>query len=76
LPEHQEIILQTGKELASFHTDLVREEETAQWQEIEAAGMAVNDVEREPFVEATAPVIEKYADVFGAELIESIRETR
>lgn len=74
--DQQQILLETGKELASFHTNLVREEEAAQWEEIEAAGMAVNDVDPEAFVEATAPVIEKYGDVFGAELIQQIRETR
>ena len=70
--EYQQVMLDTGRELAAEHTRMVVSEEDAQWEEIKGFGMEVNDVEKEPFVEATKPVIEKYRGVFGPELIDQI----
>ena len=48
--------------------------EDAQWAEIEAKGMKINDVEKAPFVEATRSVIEKYREQFGPEIIDAIEQ--
>lgn len=74
--EYQKVMLDTGKELAAQHTRMVLDEEAAQWEQIEALGMQVNEVNKAPFIEATKPVIAKYRDVFGAELIDRIVDTQ
>lgn len=70
--EYQKVILDTGKEMAAEHTEMVVSEEAAQWKEIEELGMEVNDVEKGPFVEATKSVIAKYRETFGPDLIDQI----
>lgn len=72
--EYQQVILDTGRELAAEHTAMVLAAEDAQWAEIEEKGMKVNDVDKAPFVEATRPVIEKYREQFGAEIIDGIEQ--
>ncbi|QGZ30322.1 TRAP transporter substrate-binding protein [Stutzerimonas stutzeri] len=73
--EYQEVLLKTGNELAAVHTKMVLDEEASQWQQIEEMGMQVNDVDKAPFVEATAPVIAKYREVFGPDLIDAVVKT-
>lgn len=73
--EYQQVLLNTGKELAAEHTRMVLAEENAQWQSIESAGMKVNDVDKTPFIEATKPVIAKYRGVFGEQIIDDISNT-
>lgn len=70
--EHQNVILETGRELAAVHTAMVLEEEEQQWEEIAGYGMEINDVDPEPFIEATASVIEHYRDRFGGDIIDKI----
>lgn len=70
--EHQSVILETGRELAAVHTLMVLEEEQQQWEEIAGYGMEINDVDPEPFVEATASVIEHYRGTFGEDIIDKI----
>lgn len=70
--EHQNVILETGRELAAVHTAMVLEEEEQQWEEIAGYGMEINDVDPEPFIEATASVIEHYRGRFGEEIIDKI----
>ncbi|MDY8108712.1 TRAP transporter substrate-binding protein [Fulvimarina sp. 2208YS6-2-32] len=73
LPEEYRTVLKTtAKELAPVHTAMVLEAEAKQWEEIAAAGMAINEVDKAPFVEATRPVIEKYRGQFGPEIIDAI----
>jgi tripartite ATP-independent transporter DctP family solute receptor len=74
--EYQQVILQTGKELAAEHTNMVMAEEDAQWKKIQELGMQVNEVDKAPFVAATKPVIEKYRKQFGPELIDKIASTK
>jgi len=75
LPEnYRQVILDTGRELAAEHTQMVLAAEDAQWAEIEAKGMKINDVEKAPFVEATRSVIEKYREQFGPEIIDAIEQ--
>lgn len=54
---------------------MVLDEEASQWQQIEEMGMQVNDVDKAPFVEATAAVIAKYREVFGPDLIDAVVKT-
>jgi TRAP-type transport system periplasmic protein len=74
--DYQQVLLDTGKELAAEHTKLVLDEEAAQWQQIETFGMQANDVDKAPFIDATKPVIAKYREVFGPELIDAIIATQ
>ncbi|MEX0605679.1 MAG: TRAP transporter substrate-binding protein [Marinobacter sp.] len=74
--EYQQVMMDTGRELAAEHTRMVVSEEDAQWEQIKELGMKVNDVDKAPFVEATKPVIEKYRGVFGPELIDQIIDTK
>lgn len=71
--EQQQVLLDTGRELAAQHTEMVLAAEDAQWAEIQEKGMKVNEVDKQPFVEATKPVIEKYRGEFGPEIIDAIR---
>ena len=70
----QATLFEIGREMAAEHTAMVLAEEDAQWAEIAERGMAINDVDKTPFVEATRPVIEKYRGKFGAEIIDRIGE--
>lgn len=65
--EHQEVILETGREMGAVHTSMVLEEEQQQWEEIAGHGMEINDVDSKPFVEATSSVVEHYRELFGEE---------
>ncbi|MCE3026666.1 TRAP transporter substrate-binding protein [Salinicola sp. DM10] len=73
--EYQQILLDTGREMAAKHTQLVLAQEDEQWREIAAMGMEIDDVDKGPFVEATRPVIDKYRQVFGDDLIDRIQST-
>ncbi len=70
--EHQNVILETGRELAAVHTSMVLEEEDQQWEEIAGYGMEINDVDPAPFIEATASVIEQYRGKYNADIIDKI----
>lgn len=70
--EHKDIILETGRELASVHTEMVLNEEEQQWEDIASYGMEINDVDPTPFVEATSSVIDFYRDRFGEAIIDKI----
>ena len=72
--EYQQVLLDTGRELAAEHTAMVLAAEDAQWAEIAEKGMKINDVDKAPFIEATRPVIEKYRKQFGPEIIDAIEQ--
>ncbi|WP_040978042.1 TRAP transporter substrate-binding protein [Oceanobacillus jeddahense] len=74
--EYQDIVKDTAVELAQVHTDMVNDLEEEQWEEIEANGMQITDVDPEPFREATESVYEKYEDIFGADIIERIQDAQ
>lgn len=70
--DQAQTLLDIGRELAAEHTEMVLAAEDEQWREIAEQGMEINDVEKAPFVEATRPVIEKYREKFGPEIIDLI----
>lgn len=72
--EYQKIVEDTAMELAQVHTDLVNSLEAEQWEEIEANGMKITDVDPEPFIEATEPVYDKYENIYGEEIIQQIQD--
>lgn len=74
--EYQQVMLDTGREMAAKHTEMVLAQEDEQWQQIEELGMEINDVNKAPFVEATRPVIDKYRKIFGDSLIDRIQNTQ
>lgn len=65
-------LLRVGRAMAPIHTDMVLAAEDTQWKEIAAQGMQINDVDKAPFIETTAPVIEKYRGKFGPEIIDAV----
>lgn len=77
MPEaYQKVMLEAGREMAAKHTEMVLAQEDDQWQQIAAEGMEINDVDQAPFIEATRPVIDKYRNVFGDNLIDRIQNTQ
>lgn len=72
--EHRDTIMEIGREMAPEHTAMVLSAQAKQWEEIEAEGMEVNDVDKAQFIDATRPVVEKYRKEFGAEIIDQIRQ--
>lgn len=68
----REALMRIGRETAARHTEMVLAAEADQWEQIASEGMQINDVDKAPFVEATRPVIEKYRQQFGPEIIDQI----
>lgn len=73
--EQMQTLFEVGRQMAAEHTEMVLAAEAQQWQEISDAGMEINDVDKAPFIEATLPVIEKYRNQFGAEIIDLIGQS-
>lgn len=71
--EYQIIVKDTAIELAAVHTDMIEDLESEQWELIEENGMKILDVDREPFLEATKSVYEKYEKIFDPALIKEIQ---
>lgn len=72
-PEQQEIVSKAMAEAVAYERELSGKELDKMRTSCEEAGMEVNDVDKAPFVEAVAPVYEKYDAQFG-ELIRQIKE--
>ena len=77
-PEDQEIMRTAAKNSASLQRRLWAEQEKASEEKVVAAGAeVVKDVDKTAFIEAMAPVYEKYADTpEEQDLIKRIRETK
>lgn len=73
-PEHQEALAEAAQEAGQFEREVVARMDSELVDELETNGMEViREIDKEPFVEATQPVYEEYSDVFGQDLIDSIR---
>lgn len=60
-PEHQKILRETARELASEHVKIVAAQEAEQWEELKKLGLQINEVDKAPFVEAALPVRDQVA---------------
>ena len=72
-PDLREILVTTARELTSFERKETIEREAAFLQTIVESGTRVHTLsseERQRFQEATAPVIEKYRELIGEELLD------
>ncbi|MCM3568478.1 TRAP transporter substrate-binding protein [Neobacillus mesonae] len=72
--EYQKAIIETAKELGPVHTKMVNDLEAEQWKEIEAKGMKITDVDKQPFMDAMKPVYDKYKKKLNANIIEEIQK--
>lgn len=70
--EYQKVLKETAKELEAEHAKMVEELEAEEWKEIEAQGMTISEVDKEPFIKAVQPVYEKYKKKLNSELIDEI----
>lgn len=61
-PEDQELIRQAAQDSVSVQRELWAEAETAALEQVIAAGAQVNEIDKQPFIDAMAPVYEKYAN--------------
>ncbi|MFC5713181.1 TRAP transporter substrate-binding protein [Thalassorhabdus alkalitolerans] len=75
MPEDlQEILREVAQEGAELEREIVQRMEEEYIESLKDEGMEViEDVDLEPFIDAVQPVYEKYSDVFGEDLIESIQ---
>lgn len=77
-PEDQEILRQAGRESAKVQHKLWAEQERASEEKVTAAGAEViKDIDKMPFIEAMAPVYEKYVTTPETQdLVKRIQETK
>ena len=61
-PEDQEIVRQAARDSVSVQRELWAAAEEAALEEVIANGAQVNEVEKQPFIDAMAPVYDKYAN--------------
>lgn len=78
LPEDlQELLTEASEEFREQQRELAQEQDTEFMEQLEEAGMQINDLtdeQREAFREAAAPVYEKYQGQIGEELIDRALE--
>ena len=72
--EEQKILMEEGKAMAHYATELEKAFDID--KSFQGAGLKVNEVNREAFVNGLTPLYTKYEPKFGANLIERIRATR
>ncbi|WP_071797473.1 TRAP transporter substrate-binding protein [Natronohydrobacter thiooxidans] len=77
-PEHQQILIDTAVETASFQRALNSDALASQVEELRSLGKTVTEeFDQSPFVEATLPVRERFISEFGgAEKLEAIDAMR
>ena len=60
-PEIQTILAETAQEVATWARETGAADDEALRKELEAGGMTVNETDRQAFVDASAPIYEKFA---------------
>lgn len=71
-PEQQAALEEEAQALQTYEIALTQEVEQRALEELEAAGMQINEADREAFREAVQPVYEEFKSRFGPELIELV----
>ncbi|MCM3760535.1 TRAP transporter substrate-binding protein [Alkalihalobacillus oceani] len=73
-PELQTALEEAAVEAGIFEREVVQRMDEEYLNELEEQGMEViREIDMEPFIEAVQPVYDQYSEVFGQELIDSIR---
>lgn len=77
-PEDQEIIREAARNSATVQRELWAEQEKASQEKVEAAGAEIiTEIDKTPFIEAMAPVYEKYVTTPEAQdLVKRIQDTQ
>lgn len=70
-PEDQTAILAAAKEAGAYNRELSQKADTELRPKLEAAGVTFNEIDKAPFIEATAPIIEEWRGKYP-ELVEAI----
>ncbi len=73
--DQQEIVEKAMRESVEYERQVVSEELGTMVEEIEAKGMIVNEVDKEPFIEAVQPVYEKYDEQLG-EVVDKLNSAK
>ncbi len=63
-PEWQRLFMDAALKAAAYERSLIRENEKKQLRELAAMGMEVSTVDKEVFIEAMAPVYEKFTNEY------------
>ncbi|WP_078435145.1 TRAP transporter substrate-binding protein [Metabacillus halosaccharovorans] len=71
-PEEQEIIKSSASEAATFHRDILRDNEEKMISELQDAGMTVIQPDRDKFREKAEAVYDAYKNRFGEEFVNSL----
>ena len=71
-PEDQQLILDLGREMATYHKTLNREMEAASLKVLLDGGMEVNEIDRDSFMKAMAPVYDQFVKDDNKAMIETI----
>lgn len=74
--EVQDIIMEILPEATQYQRDLIAQQDEEQLTAIRNANVNVNEVNMEPFIEATKDVYEQYKDLYNPELLEQIRAVK
>ncbi|MCM3714515.1 TRAP transporter substrate-binding protein [Alkalihalobacillus oceani] len=73
-PELQTALQEAAVEAGIFEREVVQRMDEEYLNELEEQGMEViREIDVEPFIEAVQPVYDQYSEVFGQELIDSIK---
>jgi tripartite ATP-independent transporter DctP family solute receptor len=75
-PEQQTIVQDSAKTAAKLNRDVDNEKEAEWLQQLKDAGMVVTEPDLTKFREAVSSVYEKYEELYGRELIQSILDTK
>jgi tripartite ATP-independent transporter DctP family solute receptor len=65
-PQWQQVFVEAAREAAMFERTLIRNGEKEQIKELENKGMAIHDIDRQPFVNAMNPVYSFYLSKYPA----------
>lgn len=71
--EYQEAIKQAGKEMMQYERDLWFSQEGEAIEKLEAAGVTINEVDKEEFKQAVQAVWDDYKDIVGQDKIDEIQ---
>ncbi|PMC34375.1 C4-dicarboxylate ABC transporter substrate-binding protein [Bacillus sp. UMB0899] len=71
-PEEQEIIKSSASEAATFHREILRENEEKMISELQDAGMTVIQPDRDKFREKAEAVYEAYKNRFGEDFVNNV----
>ena len=72
----QKAVKDAAIEARGFERGLLDDMNTRLREELQKAGMEMNTVEKQPFIDAVQPVYKEYEDVIGKELIQQVQDAQ